>query len=308
LKFGKLSGIQQVDFRMPPDPAVNELLWSQLAGSSGKPLAVYVGCTGWSMPSWVGEWYPRGTKSKDFLAAYGQQFNTIELNTTHYRIPTPEQVGKWRAAVPADFRFCPKVPQRISHDRNLGLGGEQLPLFWKALTCFGEQLGCCFVQLPPYFALDRLPLLRKWLQTWPAEFPLAVEVRHASWFTSEEVLASWAKVLREQGVAAVITDVAGRRDVLHQLVTTSTTMVRFVGNGLHSTDYERAADWIRRISYWQSRGLEEVFFFPHQPDNELAPEMALHLVNAWHEGESVHTRGPRKLGPAPTGGEQISLF
>ncbi|RMF02637.1 MAG: DUF72 domain-containing protein, partial [Bacteroidetes bacterium] len=229
-------------------------------------------------------------------------------NTTHYRIPTPEQVAKWCAAVPDDFRFCPKVPQRISHERNLGLGGDQLPLFWEALRHFGEQLGCCFVQLPPYFGADHLPLLCKWLDIWPTDFPLAVELRHESWFTDQAVVARWAEVLRKSGVAAVITDVAGRRDVLHQVVTAPRTMIRFVGNGLHATDYERADDWLGKLTEWQERGLQQVYFFPHQPDNELAPEMALYLVNAWHAAKSVHIRGPHKLGPKSAGGEQITLF
>lgn len=307
MKFGKLAAIAGVDFSLPSDPEITQTRLAQFADDD-QSVSCYVGCTGWSMTEWVERWYPRGTKTKDFLFHYSRQFNTIELNTTHYRIPDPALVAKWCAQVPDDFRFCPKLPQTISHSKTLGLGGDQLPLFWDALNNFGEKLGCCFIQLPPYFGADRLAQLEQFLKIWPSELPLAVELRHESWFENEEVIHLWTETLHRFQKAAVITDVAGRRDVLHQHLTNHQTMIRFVGNGLHSTDYERIDAWCRRLEKWQELGLKTIYFFPHEPDNILAPEMASYLVQQLHEITSIKTRGPVPIAAGPQQGDQITLF
>ena len=307
MKFGKLQDISQVNFELPPSPTANAAL---LEGRSpvGADFRFYTGCTGWSMTEWVGKWYPKGTKAKDFLHHYSRQFNTIEFNTTHYRIPTPEQVQKWCAQVPEDFRFCPKVPQRISHSQNLGLGTDQLPLFWQSLEEMGTFLGACFMQLPPYFEFDRLADLERFLRAWPAAFPLAVELRHPSWFDSEDHIDEWSALFAALNIATVITDVAGRRDVLHQRLTSTMTMIRFVGNGLHPTDYERIRAWCHQLEAWRELGLETVYFFPHEPDNLLAPEMTEFLVQYLHESTTIITRGPTPIPDKPEEGAQISLF
>jgi uncharacterized protein YecE (DUF72 family) len=308
MKFGKLSDISQVNFQLPPDPPANDRLWAELPHDAGDGMHIYLGCTGWSMPEWVGQWYPKGTRTKGFLTAYGRQFNTIELNTTHYRIPALATIEQWKVSVPDDFRFCPKVPQRISHDRNLGLPGDQLPLFWDALALMENHLGASFLQLPPHFDTSRREVLDHFLQQWPKAFPLAVELRHPSWFTSAEQVDSLARLLYLHGAGAVITDVAGRRDVLHMLVTAPFTMVRFVGNGLHPTDYDRADAWCQRLQEWQRKGLSTVYFFPHQPDNLLAPEMTAYFAAQLRQRDHIRTRGPEPLTAPEPGGEQMSLF
>ncbi|MDV7395267.1 DUF72 domain-containing protein, partial [Arthrospira platensis SPKY1] len=105
--------------------------------------------------------------------------------------------------------------QLISHSKNLGLGSSLIPDFCNAIAGLEEKLGCCFLQLPPYFAHDRLPLLRRFLAAFPAELPLAIEVRHESWFSEPSARDELLNTLEAFSRSAVITDVAGRRDVLH---------------------------------------------------------------------------------------------
>jgi Protein of unknown function DUF72 len=93
MDFGKLNNIENVDFTLPPDaPKTAEIL----RGLPTRPHLphVYIGATGWSMKEWVGTYYPKGTKATDYLQAYGKQFNSIELNTTHYRIPSQTDIQK----------------------------------------------------------------------------------------------------------------------------------------------------------------------------------------------------------------------
>lgn len=305
MKFGKLPDITAVDFSLPNEPKENATVLAKAEGGR-EALAAYVGCTGWSMPEWVGKVYPPGTKSKDFLQAYGKQFNTIELNTTHYRIPTLDLIQRWYQSTPADFKFCPKIPQTISHSRNLGLGGEQIPMFCEAVQALEEKLGCCFMQLPPYFGADRLGKLETFLNAWPSHIPLAIELRHESWFKDVSSSRGLFELLERTDKATVLTDVAGRRDVLHMRLTNGVGMVRFVGNDLHPTDYERIDDWVKRLNLWRDQGLRELYFFTHEPDNLKAPELAHYLVSSLSKETRIQTRGPEFF--ASDQGEQMSLF
>ena len=303
MKFGKVADISGIDFRLPGDPADNFARLDRYQNPPDTPAEVLIGATGWSMKEWVGRWYAPKTKSSDYLQQYGQLFNTIELNTTHYRIPSIEQVKKWAEQVPEDFRFCPKLPQRISHVNGLGLGTSIIPEVVRAMDAFEEKLGCCFIQLPPYFDADRLPVLEQFLAAWPQLIPLAVEVRHASWFSQHDNSRKWLDTLAKFQATAVITDVAGRRDVLHMGVTAPRSMIRFVGNGLVPTDMERMQSWIQRLKQWR---LPEVYFFPHQPDNILAPDAASWFNQQLAMEEWANSRGPKPYEAPPE--DQLSLF
>jgi len=302
MKFGSADDLTKVTFDFPVEPLANKARLDryELGPGQGKPR-LYVGATGWSMKEWVGKWYPEKTKTADYLRAYGKQFNTIELNTTHYRIPTPEIVQKWYDQTPADFRFCPKVPQTISHRNDFGMPEGTLTRFVGSLDGFREKLGCAFLQLPPYFGADKLKLLQIFLDRWPRVLPLAVEVRHASWFADPFATEALMDALAARGVAAVITDVAGRRDVLHNYVSAPRTMIRFVGNGLIATDFARLEAWTEKLKAWN---LPETYFFPHQPENVLSPDASAWLARHVQADGFAEVRGPSVW----RGPDQMSLF
>lgn len=304
MKFGKLKDISAVDFSLPNDPLGTQLVLEHLP-QNDLPPRVYIGCTGWSMKEWVGKTYPTGTKSKDYLKAYAKQFNTIELNTTHYRIPQADLVQKWVQESTDDFRFCPKIPQSISHSKDLGISSDRIDIFAREILGLGEKLGCCFMQLPPYFAYDRISILERFLQVFPQEIPLAIEMRHESWFDTSAKGDALFKLLEKYNRATVITDVAGRRDVLHMRLTNDIAMIRFVGNELVDTDYSRIDEWLDRLSKWFDQNLKTVYFFPHEPDNLLAPELAAYLYAQVKAKTNAISRGPKFH---KEDGGQMSLF
>ena len=305
MKFGKLQDISNVNFSLPPNHQKNHSILSNLPKRQGKPK-VFIGCTGWGMKEWVGSVYPSGTKSQNYLRHYVKQFNTIELNTTHYRIPNIDTIFKWKSTAPKDFQYCPKIPQTISHSNDLGKSNNNILLFCEMISGLEENLGCSFMQLPPYFGYTRLPILEAFLKRMPNHIPLAIEVRHESWFESPTCFDQLSQLCEMENVSLVITDVAGRRDVLHQRITNETAMVRFVGNGLHPSDYERADAWVNRLKEWFEQGLHQVYFFPHEPDNLLAPEMCEYFVQKINATFEADIRGP-KLNKSPQV-QQISLF
>lgn len=90
-------------------------------------------------------------------------------------------------------------------------------------------------------------------------------------------------MLHELNVGAVITDAAGRRDVIHMELPTPHAFIRFVGNSLDPTDYKRVDDWVERIVKWKELGLQSVWFFMHQHDERYSPELADYVAEKLNE-------------------------
>ncbi|MFZ4544429.1 MAG: DUF72 domain-containing protein [Saprospiraceae bacterium] len=307
MDFGKLADISNVDFKLPAVADGTSEFLSNLPKRQGKPK-IFVGPTGYAMPQWVGKTYPEKSRSKDFLRYYSQQFNTVEHNTTFYRIPDIESINKWKNDTAQDFKFCPKVPQSISHVKDLGVNGTDLPLFLQNIEMLEEKLGSSFIQLPPQFSVKSIGLLERFFEAWNSTIPLAVEVRHPSFFSDEIGNTSFFDTLSYYKKGAVITDVAGRRDILHQKLTLEKVIIRFVGNGLHLTDYQRINAWVSRLKEWFEWGLHEVFFFIHQPDNLLAPELTLYLTEEIKKAFESEIRGPVFFNTSLQQDKQMKLF
>lgn len=305
MDFGKLNNIKNVNFSLPPDTSETGRVLRGIPTREGL-MRVYIGCTGWSMKEWVGWVYPKGTKAQDYLHFYSRQFNTIELNTTHYRTPSVSDIEKWYQSTPADFRFAPKMLQTVSHSHNLGFGTGLTTQFTDAILGLEEKLGICFMQLPPHFKFSNIPILETYIKKFPKTVPLAIELRHEEWFANPHHFETVFNLFEANNISTVITDVAGRRDVLHQRLTTGTAVIRFVGNDLDTTDFTRIDEWVLRLKKWSEQGLHEVYFFTHEPDNLKAPELALYLFNRIKNTFNAEVRGPSFLEGNQS--SQISLF
>src|SRR6266700_1632858 len=147
MEFGRIpeKELDVVDYKLPAEPAGNIKV---LGARVKKDPRVYIGCPRWACRDWVGKIYPKGTKSTIYLDHYIQQFNCIELNTTHYQIYSAEAISKWAVkAAGKDFKFCPKVPQAISHDSDFTNVQELTDSFVEGIRAFGEHLGPVFLQV-----------------------------------------------------------------------------------------------------------------------------------------------------------------
>lgn len=299
MKFGKLLDISQVDFSLPEDhPGTERVLLAH--GRSTAPR-VYLGATGWGNKEWLGTWYPRGAKPNEFLRHYSRQFGTLEFNSTHYRIPTVEQVRKWEAQAAPGFKFCPKVPQQISHRQRLQGSLGPTDDFQQAMRAFGEHLGPVFMQMPENYAPAQSPNFLRYLQEWPSDLPLHLEFRHPEFFQTGDLAEMAWHGLEERGQGSVITDVAGRRDVLHMRLTNPVLVLRFVANELHPSDYSRAQDWAKRLKRWLDMGLQEAHLFIHQPEMELVPEYVQHWAGLLRDVCGIEARAPQLVDEARQG-------
>lgn len=291
MEFGKVHNLDTVDFRLPPGHPFNLKVWETVEPASHPE--VYIGGPIWANKNYVGKIYPSQAKDKDFLYYYTRQFNTIELNITHYQIPTATMIDKWKRDAVEGFVYCPKFPQLISHERML-VGSESLTEeFIDAVMGLEEHLGTTFLQLPPTFGPDKWPVLERYLQSLPDELEVAVEFRHPDWFRKGE---TWQKTL--EGLHAlrrdvVITDVAGRRDVLHMSISNPVLVLRFIANDGHPTDFTRADAWVQRLKTWFERGLQTAYLFIHGgAENDTTPELVLYWVRQLNKHCGLNLKEP----------------
>lgn len=304
MEFGKVDDISKVDFTLPKDHPDTVNVLQALGRPVGTSLHVYIGATGWGNQEWVGTWYPYGAKSGDYLQHYTHQFCTIELNTTYYRIPDPQTVERWLKHASPGFKFCPKVPQVISHEKYLLHAEVETKAFCDAMRPLGYHLGPCFLQIPPGIGIAQFPRVEHYVHDFPNDIALSVEFRHESWFQDNPLTDEAFHFLIHNHIGTVITDVAGRRDALHMRLTTPTLLLRFVGNGLHPTDFARIDDWVERLVRWNQLGLQEAYIFLHEPDSLDVPELAIYLVDRLNERLHLNLKAPHPF----EAGKQGSLF
>lgn len=162
---------------------------------------LHLGTIGWSYNFWKGPFYPAKTASKDFLAYYSSQFDTVEVDSTFYRIPSQSAVENWRRQVPEGFLFALKFPQVITHIKALKNCEADTAVFLSRAELLGDKLGPMLLQFPPNFAVSHFLDLAAYLKALPQQHRYVVEVRNKSWLTPD-----FYALLRKNKVALAITE------------------------------------------------------------------------------------------------------
>ncbi len=150
--------------------------------------SILIGCSGWSYADWEGPFYPEGMASGEYLGWYADRFPIVEVDSTFYRVPSKGMVEGWRRKTPAGFKFALKVPQVITHQKQLRDCEAEVDEFVASILPLGEKLSSALLQLGYFnrgaFASldDFLGVLDPFLSHWPHDrVPLAVEVRNPRW-------------------------------------------------------------------------------------------------------------------------------
>jgi uncharacterized protein YecE (DUF72 family) len=132
---------------------------------------------------WRGLLYPEGLAQRRWLERYVGFFDTVELNATFYRLPSPETVERWRDLAPRGFVFAVKGSRYLTHMKHLLDAGEGLARFYGPVARLGTKLGPVLWQLPPHLEPDHARL-----DAFLARLPRgrhAVEFRDPAWYDEE---------------------------------------------------------------------------------------------------------------------------
>jgi uncharacterized protein YecE (DUF72 family) len=251
----------------PADTAVAELS----AGSH----RVRVGCSGWTYRHWRGGvFYPDGLPAGRWLEHYASRFDTVELNTTFYRLPTQHAAERWADETPDGFTFAVKMSRFATHVRRLRTAGEDLAtlLDHVAPLVRAGKLGPLLWQLPPTFRRDD-ERLEHALGELPGSLRHAFEFRHESWFAPEVL-----ELLQAYGVALVIADRPEIQAFQTHDLTAGFVFVRFHhGSRGRRGNYSSAEldDWAARIRRWSSE--HDVYAYFNNDWEGFAPANAAAL-------------------------------
>lgn len=191
-----------------------------MASGASRSARIRIGTCGWSYPAgrgtWNGIFYPSPRpRGFDELAFYAEHFDTVEVNSTFYRMPEAPQVARWIERTPDDFIFSVKLFQKFTHpDMYLARGGTtdwepsrvDIDLFRAGIAPVADagRLGALMMQFPPSFhESDDARAYLDWLLEAFAAYPTAVELRHRSW---SDRAADLTALLDAHGAAWVLID------------------------------------------------------------------------------------------------------
>jgi uncharacterized protein YecE (DUF72 family) len=145
---------------------------------------ILVGTSGWQYRHWRSRFYPAGLPQNRWLEHYAGRFGTVELNSAFYRLPARDTFAGWRDRTPDGFCMAVKMSRYLTHIRRLRDPAEPVARFLDRASALGDRLGPVLLQLPPDLVADPAALDAV-LARFPAHVKLAVEPRHASWWTDE---------------------------------------------------------------------------------------------------------------------------
>jgi uncharacterized protein YecE (DUF72 family) len=166
---------------------------------------IRIGTQGWNYEDWLGPFYPRGAKAADFFDLYVRVFDTVEIDSTFYAIPSEASISAWRRRAPQGFVYALKLPQEITHLQRLCDCGETLERFCERASGLEEKLGAVLIQLPPDFSPRSWNALESFIPLLPSGMRFAVEFRDDSWL-GEEFCERTLSLLNAHGVALALVD------------------------------------------------------------------------------------------------------
>jgi uncharacterized protein YecE (DUF72 family) len=167
-----------------------------------------IGCSGWNYKTWRATFYPKGLSPDHWLEFYASCFDTVEINSTFYRLPDRDAFSRWRAQTRKGFLFAVKGSRFLTHMKRLREPREPVGRLFSRVSALGRQLGPVLFQLPGNFTID-LQRLDAFLAALPrlssgTRIRPVMEFRHPSWYVAETY-----HLLNRRGVALCLHDKAG---------------------------------------------------------------------------------------------------
>jgi uncharacterized protein YecE (DUF72 family) len=223
---------------------------------------LYLGTSGLLLPFKNKSFYPPEYQDKSRLSFYGSLFNSIEINSSFYKLPQPETVRKWADQVPQDFRFTFKLWQEVTHGKARDIDENKVKSFMETISEVGYKKGCLLVQLPPSLQFSNYMWIRRLInsikRTNHKEWRIALEFRHSSWYRDETY-----QLLNDTGTTLVYHDKKGSQAPLEEM-DADFIYVRLHGpGGDYRGSYEDAllSEYAGYIKDWQAVGKDVYGYF-----------------------------------------------
>lgn len=237
---------------------------------------VHIGTSGWSYKHWKGLYYPQKLATTKWLSFYAEDFETTEINSSFYRLPSEETVLNWIRQVPDEFLFCPKMSRFITHMKKLNDPEEAMERYFEVFHHMKKRMGPVLVQLPPMLAFnfDKAEFFYSLLRKKYKSYSFVMEVRHDTWLKEESLT-----LMTKFDIGLVISQ-SGTKFPYSELVTAKNIYVRFHGpKELYASRYsdkmlESFADKFYR---WLKEG-HEIWAFFNNDIHGYAPEDAKRLM------------------------------
>jgi uncharacterized protein YecE (DUF72 family) len=226
--------------------------------------SAHVGTSGWSYRHWRGCVYPGDVRAANWFGYLAARFDTVEVNTSFYRIPRPEMIARWDELAPPGFQFALKMWRGITHYSKLKNAARNVNRFLEVAELLpSERRAPMLVQLPPNQGIDTEKLdtfLHEWTATSDARWRLAVEFRNDSWIVPETL-----RVLDRHRAALCLHDMAGVGAVAEPNAGAPFVYVRRHGPGdrRYSGNYssEHIRSDARQIRGWINSGRDVYIYF-----------------------------------------------
>ena len=223
----------------------------------------YAGTSGLVLPVPNKSHYPPDFKERSRLCYYSSLFNSIEVNSSFYKLPQAKTIAKWVQDVPDDFRFTFKLWRDITHAKNMVFNPGDIYRFMQAIDAAGEKKGCLLVQFPPGAQANLMPQLLQLVnyifdadpeRTWK----IALEFRHASWY--QDTVRQFAI---DNALSIVLQDIPASATP-HDFADSDTVYLRFHGpggkyRGCYPDDILQ--EYSTYISEWREEGKTVYVYF-----------------------------------------------
>ena len=233
--------------------------------------AIHIGTSGWHYKHWKGPFYPEKLPASKMLEFYTKRFDTVELNSTFYRLPLESGLDNWRESTPPDFVFAAKGSRFITHMKKLKDPETAVAKYFERVDRLGKKLGPIVFQTPPWWEAN-VERLEAFLAALPRGHRYAFELRNPTWHTPDIY-----RLLRRRNAAFCVFEIAGFHSPIE--VTADFTYVRLHGpGGAYQGSYsdETLRTWAERIRAWE-RELRAVYLYFDNDQAAYAAENALEL-------------------------------
>ena len=222
---------------------------------------IFIGTSGWNYKHWLGPFYPEKMRPAEMLRFYAEHFDTVEINATHYHLPSFNTFDSWRETVPEQFRFAVKASRFITHMKKLKAPRTSTEKFFVRVEKLNQKLGPILFQLPPRWRMN-IERLERFLSALPGEYRYAFEFRDQSWNTKEIY-----NLLEKHNVALCFYHQTGYDSPME--ITADFVYVR-----LHGTESKYGGsypptvlhEWARRIRGWRKDSKAVYFYFDNDPE------------------------------------------